>query len=33
MDNLTDVKNYRYSGEKIFEEAQDFLANSGNRLR
>jgi 4-hydroxyphenylpyruvate dioxygenase len=29
MDNLTDVKNYRYSGEKIFDEAQDFLAIQG----
>jgi 4-hydroxyphenylpyruvate dioxygenase len=29
MDNLTDVKNYRYSGEKIFEEAQDFLPIQG----
>jgi 4-hydroxyphenylpyruvate dioxygenase len=29
MDNLTDVKNYRYSGEKIFQEAQDFLPIQG----
>jgi 4-hydroxyphenylpyruvate dioxygenase len=29
MDNLTDVKNYRYSGEKIFDEAQDFLPIQG----
>lgn len=25
MDNLTEVKNYTYSGEKIFEKAEDFL--------
>lgn len=29
MENLTDVKNYRYTGEKIFEEAQDFLPING----
>lgn len=29
MDNLTDVKNYRYSGEKIFKDAKDFLPISG----
>ena len=25
MENLTDVKNYKYSLEKIFPEADDFL--------
>jgi 4-hydroxyphenylpyruvate dioxygenase len=29
MDNLTQVTNYRYSGEKIFSEAQDFLPING----
>lgn len=29
MDNLTTVKNYSYSGEKIFEKAQDFLPING----
>lgn len=29
MKNLTEVDNYRYSGEKIFEKAQDFLPISG----
>ena len=29
MDNLTEVKNYSYSGEKIFEKAQDFLPING----
>ncbi|MBL7924270.1 MAG: 4-hydroxyphenylpyruvate dioxygenase [Bacteroidia bacterium] len=29
MDNLTEVKNYRYSGEKIFDKAQDFLPING----
>ncbi len=29
MDNLTDVKNYRYTGEKIFKEALDFLPING----
>ena len=29
MANLTDVKNYRYTGEKIFKEAQDFLPING----
>lgn len=29
MDNLTTVKNYTYSGEKIFEKAQDFLPING----
>ena len=27
--NLTSAKNYRYSGEKIFEKAQDFLPING----
>lgn len=29
MDNLTTLKNYSYSGEKIFEKAQDFLPING----
>ncbi|MBL0342517.1 MAG: 4-hydroxyphenylpyruvate dioxygenase [Bacteroidetes bacterium] len=29
MDNLTTVKNYSYSGEKVFEKAQDFLPING----
>lgn len=29
MDNLTAVKNFTYSGEKIFEKAQDFLPING----
>lgn len=29
MDNLTEVKNYRYTGAKIFEKAQDFLPING----
>lgn len=29
MKDLTTVKNYRYSGEKIFEKAQDFLPING----
>ena len=29
MDNLTEVKNYSYSGEKIFEKAKDFLPING----
>lgn len=29
MDNLTAVKNYSYSGEKVFEQAQDFLPING----
>jgi 4-hydroxyphenylpyruvate dioxygenase len=29
MENLTNVTNYRYSGEKIFEAAQDFLPING----
>ena len=29
MDNLTAVKNYSYSGEKVFEKAQDFLPING----
>lgn len=29
MDNLTQATNYRYSGEKIFEAAQDFLPIHG----
>jgi 4-hydroxyphenylpyruvate dioxygenase len=29
MKDLTDVQNYRYSGEKIFEKAQDFLPING----
>lgn len=29
MDNLTQVKNYTYSGEKIFDKAQDFLPING----
>ena len=29
MDNLTQVKNYTYTGEKIFEKAQDFLPING----
>lgn len=29
MDNLTQVANYHYSGEKIFESAQDFLPING----
>lgn len=29
MENLTDIKNYRYSGEKIFKEAADFLPING----
>jgi 4-hydroxyphenylpyruvate dioxygenase len=29
MDNLTAVKNYNYSGEKIFDRAQDFLPING----
>ncbi len=29
MDNLTDVKNYSYSGKKIFEQASDFLPING----
>ena len=29
MDNLTEVKNYNYSGAKIFEKAQDFLPING----
>lgn len=29
MDNLTTVKNFSYSGEKIFEKAQDFLPING----
>lgn len=29
MDNLTEVKNYSYSGEKIFDKAQDFLPING----
>jgi 4-hydroxyphenylpyruvate dioxygenase len=27
--DLTEVKNYNYSGEKIFEKAQDFLPING----
>lgn len=29
MDNLTEVKNYQYSGAKIFDKAQDFLPING----
>ncbi len=29
MDNLTQVKNYTYTGEKIFDKAQDFLPING----
>ncbi len=29
MENLTEVKNYSYSGEKIFDKAQDFLPING----
>lgn len=29
MDNLTEVKNYRYTGAKIFDKAQDFLPING----
>jgi len=29
MDNLTEVKNYSYTGEKVFEKAQDFLPING----
>ncbi len=29
MDNLATVKNYSYSGEKVFEKAQDFLPING----
>jgi 4-hydroxyphenylpyruvate dioxygenase len=29
MDNLTQVKNYSYTGEKIFDKAQDFLPING----
>lgn len=29
MDNLTEVKNYDYSGEKVFDKAQDFLPING----
>jgi 4-hydroxyphenylpyruvate dioxygenase len=29
MDNLTEVKNYSYTGKKIFEKAQDFLPING----
>lgn len=29
MDNLTEVKNYTYSGTKIFDKAEDFLPISG----
>lgn len=29
MDNLTEVKNYTYAGNKIFEKAQDFLPING----
>ncbi len=29
MENLTQVKNYTYSGEKIFQEAKDFLPING----
>ena len=29
MDNLTAVKNYSYTGEKVFEQAQDFLPING----
>ena len=29
MDNLSDVKNYNYTGEKVFDEAQDFLPING----
>lgn len=29
MSNLTEAKNYRYTGEKIFKEAQDFLPING----
>lgn len=29
MKDLTEVKNYRYSGEKIFEKAKDFLPING----
>ena len=29
MDNLTTVSNYRYSGEKVFSEAKDFLPING----
>lgn len=29
MDNLTEVKNYDYSGDKVFDKAQDFLPING----
>ncbi|HEX5003658.1 MAG TPA: VOC family protein, partial [Bacteroidia bacterium] len=29
MDNLTEVKNYSYTGAKVFEKAQDFLPING----
>ncbi len=29
MQNLTDIKNYQYTGEKIFPEAKDFLPING----
>jgi 4-hydroxyphenylpyruvate dioxygenase len=29
MDNLTEVKNYSYSGAKVFDKAQDFLPING----
>ncbi len=29
MDNLTEVKNYNYSGDKVFDKAQDFLPING----
>ncbi|MFM9984903.1 MAG: 4-hydroxyphenylpyruvate dioxygenase, partial [Flavobacteriales bacterium] len=29
MSNLTEAQNYRYTGEKIFKDAQDFLPING----